>query len=249
MKKLVVVGDKFEEFAKLNGTITQSQLSIMTQLPAKTFAKKSYLMPGLGCKSEEVIGFVEGMDNSEHLDMTSLVSFYSQEIVPNKYTHQKNIHNVLIGKAKKLNEYLFELPFIIDERNMFMGDHQTGCHVQGMIITEAFRQTFIAITEEFYLDFENDQESYFIINSMNIEFEDFLFPLPAQIYFEPIDINKNSYRTKIQAKISIKQAEKVCAIMNCAFTVYPMNNILEKEKILANQVLNSYLTDSFIKVA
>ena len=148
MKKLVVVGDKFGEFAKLNGTITQTQLSMLTQIPAKIFTKKNYLVPGQGCKRDEVSRFVKDIENSEHLDMSSLISFYGCEVLPNKYTHQINIHNVLIGQAKQLNDTLFELPFILDERNMLMGDHQTGRHVQGMIITEAFRQTFIARSEE-----------------------------------------------------------------------------------------------------
>lgn len=249
MKKLVVVGDKFDEFAKLNGTITQTQLSMLTQIPAKIFSKKNYLVPGQGCKRDEVSRFVKDIENSEHLDMSSLISFYGCEVLPNKYTHQINIHNVLIGQAKQLNDTLFELPFILDERNMLMGDHQTGRHVQGMIITEAFRQTFIAITEEFYLNDDNNQDKYFVINGMNIQFENFLFPLPAQIYFELINIDKNNYRTKVKAKITINQANKVCATMNTDFAVYPVNDLSKKEAVLANEALNSYLTDSLNNVA
>ena len=230
MKKLVVVGDKFGEFAKLNGTITQTQLSMLTQIPAKIFTKKNYLVPGQGCKRDEVSRFVKDIENSEHLDMSSLISFYGCEV-------------------KQLNDTLFELPFILDERNMLMGDHQTGRHVQGMIITEAFRQTFIAITEEFYLNDDNNQDKYFVINGMNIQFENFLFPLPAQIYFELINIDKNNYRTKVKAKITINQANKVCATMNTDFAVYPVNDLSKKEAVLANEALNSYLTDSLNNVA
>lgn len=249
MNKLVVVGDKFSEFAKLNGTITLTQLSMMAQIPAKVFTKKNHLVPGLGCKTDEVSQFALNVDNSEHLDLTSLISFYQSDLIPNKYTHQNNIHNVLIGKARQLDDTKFELPFILDERNMLMGDHQTGSHVQGMIIVEAFRQTFIAITEEFYLDNKNIQETYFVINEMNIKFENFVFPLPAQIYFELISIDQNEYRTKLQAKITINQANKVCATMSTSFSVYPSKDLSKKEKKLASEVLTSYLTNYLDNVA
>ncbi len=85
-----------------------------------------------------------------------------------------------IGVAEKVNENLFSLPLLIDERCELMTDHQTGQHIQGMILVEACRQTFIAVTEEFYMS-DKVGQSYYVINDMNIKFSNFLFPLPAVI--------------------------------------------------------------------
>ncbi|MFQ1041353.1 AfsA-related hotdog domain-containing protein [Gilliamella sp. CG16] len=243
MNKLVVVGDKFNEFAKLDGTITLSQLAIMAQMPAKVFNIKNHLFPGLGCKNDEISKFNISNNSPEHLDLSSLFSFYGNNFAPNIYTHQHNTYNVLIGQAKKLDQSNFELPFILDERNMLMGDHQTGSHVQGMIITEAFRQTFIAITEEFFLAKENKKDTYFVINEMNVNFENFLFPLPAIIHFELLDIDQNNYRSKLKAKITIKQANKICATMLTSYVVYPAKELLEKESKLAKDAVALYLIE------
>ncbi|MFW5402828.1 AfsA-related hotdog domain-containing protein, partial [Yersinia sp. 1252 StPb PI] len=91
----------------------------------------------------------------------------------NSYTHKKEEHNILIGKAQKVDKDIYNLPLMIDERCELMGDHQSGKHLQGMLLVEAFRQTFIAVTEEFY-PFLGDIKKYFVINSLNINFYNFV---------------------------------------------------------------------------
>jgi A-factor biosynthesis repeat. len=244
-KSLVVVGDKFNEFAESKQTITLSQLETIVKMPSKLFVGRQTLVAGLGCRLDHYHQIIAGLDenglSSEHLDITSLRTFYDDNLTPNQFTHQKSTHNVLIGQAIRRSADRYELPFIIDERCVLMGDHQTGSHVQGMVITEAFRQTFIAITEEFYLA-DNGSEKYFVINDMNVEFMNFLFPLPAQIRFELINMDANDFRTRMEAKMILEQNGQICATMKTKFVVYPASYIRQKEKEMAGTVLSSYLT-------
>lgn len=245
-KKLVVVGDKFNEFAESKQTITLSQLEAIVKMPSKLFGGRQQLVPGLGCRLDHYQRIISSLDAegvpTEHLDITSLQNFYDDTLIPNQFTHQALTHNILIGQAIKRATDQYELPLIIDERCVLMGDHQTGSHVQGMVITEAFRQTFIAITEEFYLS-DNGGEKYFVINDMDIKFVNFLFPLPAQIHFELIHMDVNDFRTRMDVKIILEQSGQTCATMNTKFVVYPASYIRKKEKEMAGNVLSSYLTE------
>lgn len=241
---LIVVGDKFAEFAKSQNIITLTQLNDIVKVPAKLFATVKRLAPGLGCRKDEYVKILESLKNGElgHLNADELVSYHDEGEQPNLYTHQHSLHNVLIGKTKEIEKNLYELPIIIDDRHLLMGDHQTGCHVQGIIITEAFRQSFIAVTEEYILP-KDGQDKYFVINGMNIEFFNFLFPLPARIEFELLDIDANEFRTKLTTKMTAKQFEQTCATMEAKFVVYPSEYISEKEKTLSRKVLISYLEE------
>lgn len=121
-----------------------------------------------------------------------------------------------------------------------MGDHQTGKHVQGMILVETCRQTFIAITEEFYLS-EKLAPSYYVINDMNMNFSNFLFPLPAFVHYELLERDVNERRSRFKAMIRISQHTTLCASMTVSFTVYPANVISEKEATMADSLTQSLL--------
>lgn len=241
---LVVVGDKFQEFAEAENTITLSQLENIIQIPSKVFLNKQKLVPGLGCRRDLYSQFISLLEDDEipaHLDLEKFFLSFKNSVEPNKFTHQHSEHNILIGKAVRDGDSNFSVPFIIDERSTLMGDHQTGKHVQGMIITEAFRQTFIAISEEFYL-VNDDVEKYFVINDMNIKFINFVFPLPASIRFELLDIDTNDFRSKFKVKMILEQNGTIAAIMDAQFVVYPDKYIRKKEKELADKGLSFYLS-------
>ncbi|WP_392561754.1 AfsA-related hotdog domain-containing protein [Orbus sturtevantii] len=242
---LIVVGDKFEEFAQAEQTITLSQLESIIKIPSKVFSKKNNFVVGLGCRLdlyEQVINSVEAANTDHNFSLDALRKHHQNYFLANKNTHQKSEHNVLIGQAEKLDDNLYSLPFMIDERCTLMADHQTGRHVQGVLITEAFRQSFIAIAEEFYSP-NKEINKYFVINEMNISFINFVFPLPATIYFELLNIDSNEFRTKLKARISLKQNNVLCATMESQFIVYPSEYISKKEAKLAEEVLSLYITN------
>jgi len=124
-----------------------------------------------------------------------------------------------------------------------MSDHQTGQHVQGMILVEASRQAFIAVTEEFFMTV-NRGNSYYVINNMNISFNNFMFPLPATIHYEVTEKDINDRRARFNAIINVIQNGKLCSSMSVRFTVYPSEIISSKESDLAGIALNSVLNSS-----
>jgi HAD superfamily hydrolase (TIGR01490 family) len=129
---------------------------------------------------------------------------------------------------------------MVDERSELMGDHQTGQHLQGMILIEAMRQSFLAVTEAFH-PLPSSNDTYFVINSMEFTFEKFLFPIPAEIHYFSLQADTQKQRARHSAEVRIIQCDQVCATAQLKFAVYPNQVISEKEADLAYSVTADFL--------
>lgn len=120
-----------------------------------------------------------------------------------------------------------------------MGDHQTGQHVQGMIVIEAFRQSFLAVTESFFP--LESKSTYFVINVMNTTFMSFLFPLPAHVNYRILEARRSGKRARYRVVMSAVQNDIPCATAEVCFTVYPASSITPKEAELAEEITEAML--------
>ncbi|CAO97457.1 AfsA-related hotdog domain-containing protein [Erwinia tasmaniensis] len=244
-KKLVVVGDKFNEFANGKDVLTITQLELLTQIPANIIDKEHEIIIGQGVRKDFAGKVISNQPrNTIHgnkLKMCSLEKLVNDK--KNEYCHKRLEHNVLIGPAEQIeqNSNLFAMPLLIDERCELMADHQTGQHIQGMLLVEASRQAFIAITEEF--TYKQETGRYYVINSMAINFSSFLFPLPAQVHFEYLEKDVNERRGRFKAQVRVMQHKTLCASMDVSFTVYPSGLISEKEKSLSEMAMQAMIVE------
>ena len=244
-KKLVVVGDKFNEFANGKDVLTISQLELLTQIPANIIDKAYEIIIGQGVRKDfagKVIS--DQARNAVHgnkLKMCSLEKLVSDK--KNAHCHKRLEQNVLIGSVEQTehNGDLYAMPLLIDERCELMADHQTGQHIQGMLLVEASRQAFIAVTEEFI--YKQEIGRYYVINSMAITFSSFLFPLPALVHFEYLEKDINDRRGRFKAQIRVTQHQTLCATMDVSFTAYPSGLISEKEKSLAETATQAAIAE------
>lgn len=226
--KIIIVSEKFNNFANHPHVLT-----------IKKFMNSKLNNHNL------IIG--QGLTDQHHLLLNDLLSEKSNihnkldsSIVKNRFTHKHKTKNILVGSTKKINDHLYHLPMIIDENCELMDDHQTGKHIQGMLLVEAFRQTFIAVTEEFFpLKIKDSHKAYYVINKMDIHFHRFAFPLPINIEYE-IDNRElsNSGTAKFSANVRAIQNNKLCAEMIVNFSVYPNEFISIKENELSSQIID-----------
>ncbi|MCD9496570.1 hypothetical protein GLP20_17020 [Photobacterium carnosum] len=246
MKKIVVVGDKFHDFTNGKEVITMSELELLTLLPDKILDKKHKIILGQGVNSDSINKIIsthrKNVDYCNNLEIDSLEEFVKNK--KNINCHKQRNENILIGRSKAIeqsNKYVMSL--VIDERCELMVDHQTGQHIQGMLLIEASRQAFIAVTEEWI--YGNNISRYYVINNMAINFSNFIFPLPALISFEFIEKEINERRGHFKGIIQVTQNKIICATMDVSFTVYPSVFIYEKENSLAElAVTTTLLNDS-----
>ncbi|HBM3184859.1 TPA: hypothetical protein LVM22_001124 [Klebsiella oxytoca] len=239
---VMVVGDKFYQFAQNKNVITVSQLELISQIPANIIDGHNKFHAGQGVRNDFITKIAMNQEKNRRYDnKLDLEGLNTSDInSKNIYAHKHNQFNILIGPSHRTNENVYSLPLLIDERCELMSDHQTGQHIQGMIQIEACRQAFIAVTEEFYLK-GGEQAYYYVINNMDTSFLHFLFPLPATLSYEVLEQDINTRRARFKANISVKQNNIVCASVAVGFTVYPSDVISAKEATMANEATMAVL--------
>src|SRR3546814_8567164 len=95
-----------------------------------------------------------------------------------------------------------------------MLDHLTGQHIQGMVLTEACRQMFLAVTEKYFLQDYRAKKRYFVIDTMTMRYNAFAFPLPAQITYKVLSKNvQKSHKRSFHVDMEVMQCSKpVCGM-------------------------------------
>ncbi|MDP4557193.1 hypothetical protein Q9247_05815 [Halomonas meridiana] len=121
-----------------------------------------------------------------------------------------------------------------------------------MVLIEASRQAFLAVTESFFKN-ENEESVYFVINSMTTEFMGFVFPVHSYIDYRIVSKDINERRKKFSVEIDTIQGGDLRTKSSVSFTVYPNRIISEREAALARDTAQVFLSEfqqqSTMKVA
>lgn len=153
-------------------------------------------------------------------------------------SHKHRDENVLISVPRRVDDSNFEADVLIDSRSELMLDHLTGLHVQGMVLTEACRQMFIATTEAHCMGADAPAKRYFVINEMNMRFLQFAFPLPATIRYQLQDVQRpRADRMSVVAEMEVWQNGRAVAAMGVKFGVFDDAYLGPREHQLAEQAL------------
>ncbi|MGJ3263219.1 MAG: AfsA-related hotdog domain-containing protein [Salinarimonas sp.] len=231
---LVVVADKFMAFTRGKHAVVASQLRAMLDLPEEILPGHVRLLRGQGLADEDVgalLALIAARDpGGRRWNADGLRA--APPRAEAKLSHKLQTCNTLISRPQQIEAELYDLAVCIDEDCELMSDHQTGQHVQGMILLEAARQAFLAVTETFF-PFAGAEKTFFVINSMTTEFVGFVFPLPARIAYRIVERDINERRQKFKVEIDFVQGGELRTRVGFAFTVYPHEVISEREDELA----------------
>jgi len=208
---LILVSDKFVGFTADKKAITVSQLNAMLELPEHIIPGSIKLVPGMGVSDDDIVKLTAKINAQRTSQRRWDVSEFASR--PRRaescLSHKRVPHNTLIGTPHQLDEGRYRMDLCIDENSELMGDHQTGQHVQGMILVEASRQAFLAVTEAFFLNENKKEDSvYFVINSMAIHFMGFVFPVRSYIDYRVVSKDINIRRQKFTVEIEIVQGNR-----------------------------------------
>jgi A-factor biosynthesis hotdog domain len=168
---------------------------------------------------------------------------YEKPRAVRRQAHKDRAENICVSTPVKLTDQDFSLDLLFSAHNEMFLDHMTGMHVQGMALTEACRQAFLVVTEEFFLK-GNNKKSYFVIKHMNTRFMSFVFPLAARIDYQIVSQKNALGRHGFEVAITIWQGETQCMQMDAAFTVFEEAHISEREHELAMERVNMIVADT-----
>lgn len=241
---LLVVSDKFHDFSAKNGVITASKLHHLLTTKNQIFPANSRiaLIPGQGFGDnsiKKILALAKTARNSSFFDFTLMNAMPKRAC--KTLTHKHQIENILVSTPSRLSESAFIMEMLIDEDCEMMRDHQTGLHIQGMLLVEAARQGYLAVMEKYFLH-ESEQKNYFIFNKLNVDYSRFAFPLPASLRVEHSDINfSNPKNRQTITNISIMQCDTKAASISMDVTIMPEKRVSLLETRLANQTIDNHM--------
>lgn len=243
-KNLLVVSDKFKEFASNKDVITRSDLYDLINAENLIYPKlqRIALILGQGFSENDIDLLLESVNKSKnrhYFDTNFLSNNYKK--ASKELTHKRHIENILISDPERTSESAFAAQLLIDERCDMMSDHQTGLHVQGMLLVEAARQLYLAIMEKFILP-NCEKSLYFVFNELKVNYSKFNFPLPSKMKAEIIEPEERKGKNKdYNMNVEIIQCNTSCVSMTLKGTMMSSKLVDIMEARSSNHTINAYL--------
>ncbi|MGV9820234.1 AfsA-related hotdog domain-containing protein [Nocardia xishanensis] len=158
------------------------------------------------------------------------------------HVHKYQDSNVLLANLVRETDTAFRADLRIDGDNELLHDHQTGEHVQGIVIIEAVRQLFLAAFELEYGKRWPEQHFYIVWNSIDLTYGSFLFPLPATLHAEltPLSIDDPA-KLEFAIDTEVRQFGKSAASSRITFAALPNERIAQIERHKAAKAVTAYL--------
>lgn len=232
-KKKFIVGNCFEKFNRHANVIS---LEKFKQLNPNSDEASSF---------EYLIG--QGVSSAELDEIKSdKYALYERIVNPNilikepHIAHKRKVENCHITRPVKVTETDYILNISVDSKCCEISDHITGEHINGIILIEAARQAYIAVTEEYFLD--KDDKVYFILKKLDCQFENFLFPLTIGVKYKILNFEKKGnlqMNFEVEATFYHHEEEKPCVIKGL-FSVYPKIMMENLERELANNAVDAF---------
>lgn len=156
--------------------------------------------------------------------------------------HKRREANTLVAGLAPTEEHRYRAALVLHPDNELMLDHQTGEHLQGLVVIEAFRQMLISACEQ-YIVIDLPPRAYgYVWHSLQLTFENFLFPVPTSLecQFEHVDLN-NPRHVRMVAELWVDQAGTRCGVARIEFSALDAHSMATTEHRLARGRLDAYL--------
>lgn len=244
---LVVVGDRFSEFLGNRGTISAS--SLLLRLRSARTGRTTGITPaqvqvGQGLTTDQrdelalLLGRAPGADGTDAVPT----------VAGRRLTHKHDPKNAMIGHPTQLARDSFVADLIIDERTETLEDHLTGQHIPAIALTEAARQMWTAVTEEFLLE-RDGQAKRFVVISIASTFRSYVFPLPATVAFELLDRARTGAGEAFTCRIEVRQGTGVAVEIRGEYRVVPEAVSNKQESMAARRALAAATGAAAVAVA
>jgi len=227
---IIVVGDIFADIsAKMDQVLTESEAIDRIQTEGCP-QKQTILSIGQGVDQRMIESAIMRRARLDHAfaDRFVIRGIDAMPRAVKRLAHKEKTANILTSFAEKIDDENYRLDLHFASSNEFFGDHMTGMHIQGMALTEAARQAFLVVTEEFFLADDNE-DYYFVIKSLDSRYINFVFPLGATIDYRIVKQSKKAKYHSFEVEMKLMQAGQICAEFSVAFTAFESQRISERE--------------------
>ncbi|MDK2126680.1 AfsA-related hotdog domain-containing protein [Parachitinimonas caeni] len=248
MKTVVVVGDKFEEFAaRQQNVITLRELEKKVWEPDGPAYEKVIVGQGV-CRHR--LSTLKDVLSTSHADKAPALLNLDQindQVNPQQQraVHKVKAENVLISMPRQRDELTYVSKLAIHDAAELLSDHMTGQHVQGMVLTEAARQMMLSVAELYLLLPEERNQRYFVLNEVSSRYHQFAFPIDTEVVLTVLSQErKASGALCVQISVRFMQQDVELAEVGIRYAAYDKHFIAEREHTMAASRLAAYLDSS-----
>lgn len=239
---LVLVGDQFAAFAAHAGVATVSRFVADVRSGHYDAPQSPVGVDwGQGTTPYDLEYVREALAARGVLDHFQVAA--SLEPAAGRYScHKRREANALVAGLRLIGEHRYQAALLVHPDNELMLDHQTGEHLQGLVVIEAFRQMLIAVCEQYVVIGLPPREYGYVWHSLQMDFENFLFPVHTglECQFEQVDLS-DARRVRMAATLQVDQAGTRCGLARIEFSALDARSMAVTEHRLARGRLDALL--------
>lgn len=226
---LVVVGDRFEEFLTNRRTIGAS--AMLWALRSGNFPDHLSIVIGQGLTEDHRAALGDIVASAEKpVSVCGAIPRRATQAL----THKRDPRNILVSDPVRVDDAHFVADLVLDQDVEVLSDHLTGQHIPAVTLTEAARQMWTAVTEE-YFPAENDARRRFVIASFGATFHRFVFPLPATVHYELRERVAGVVDEAFRCVVSFHQEGHLAAEVEATYRLIPETLARKQESMAARQ--------------
>jgi hypothetical protein len=223
-KRVIVVGDQYDLFARNGSVIRASELRAKL---ARGWAPDD--------PSELLLG--QGLDPADRELFLRLKSEETSSIAPLKLTHKRDLGHVMVTVPVPLGNGRYQCELVVSDLNDRLGDHVTGQHLGGMLLIEAARQASIAAVE---CEFANRHYGM-AWSKVNVAFLGYAFPLPTSMMVQLTELpaEGRSAQVALSVQAELSQAGRPICSLEFAVGLIEAERLSQLEARRAKQALSA----------
>lgn len=231
----ILVGDKFATFANQDNVTTPLAFAAALE---NGQIDRCHVFRGQGVSDAWMAHIVELSERSD-VALTLSCDVTRPQRASSRSCHKVKRQNILISEPRMLETGTFGAELLIDEDCELMGDHQSGHHVQGMLLVEAARQMFLAVIERFL---RPGRGNYAVINHLNSSFHAFAFPLAVDIELKVVERHEDRPdRGRFAVEVNFWQNGSAVTTVETCFTVFDAETLAPKEAGMAQRRTQDFI--------
>ena len=236
---VLVVGDDFSGFGSLKGATTVSRLACMLDGRATNGTLPGHVVVGQGV-SESWLNYMKSRVEARGLSMEFTGGQHVVQRTGRRFAHKHQRRNILVTDPVQVSASRYQCQLSVEDGCEITSDHVTGFHLQGMLLLEAARQTFLAVTEWFLL--QSTEKHYFVINCMDVRYLKFAFPVLTDIKFDVVELDRSrSDRLTVKANISFMQNGECVTTVSVEYAAVVESRLHKREEEMAQAAVHNAL--------
>jgi hypothetical protein len=245
MKTIVVVGDKFEEFARRHeNVVTLSEFE--RKVWDGPLDDVDRIVLGQGVCRHRIATLREVILARTPGRMPLIVNpdLISDQTDPRQVTsvHKARRENVLITAPRRQADDTYISKLAIQDAAELLNDHMTGQHVQGIVLFEAARQMMLSVSERYLLLPEERNKRYFVLHDVISRYHQFAFPFNIEVELKVLSQERKP-NGALHATVSTRFLQNGIELteIEIRYAAYTKEFIAGREHSMAASRLSEYL--------